>query len=841
MKKIIIKIGTILLSFVLGLIVMSYIYNKGNTDMTGEMAEASLPILYFEDGGELVNPLYGYTGEIDGSCVRGSIMPLDEERILQIVIERYNARIEEVSYEVRSMDMQRLVQDGVLEELQDEGQYLTASLKIKDLLNDGEEYLLILKVLLEDEREVSYFERIANGNREWVQECLAFAMDFHNATLDPDTEYPITQYLEIDSAQSNASFEEVTIHSKYKTVMWGDMAVTQTMEPEISYLEMENDTTALKMEYRVSREDENGNTENYAVEDYFRVRYTERRMYLLDYRRTANRVFENDDTAFYENQLNLGIQSEAINYLVNSEGNVLNFVADGELWSYDSGQNRLASVYSFKNGQDKRGMHDEHEIRMIQIDDTGSMDFAVVGYMNRGRHEGRVGTSIMRYNSLTKTVEELLFLESRDCYEVHALKSGDLLHINREDELFISYGNDIYRIDLNTKEVEILAENLSAACYLISEEGDCLAWQTDNEQYSSRSITTMNMDTGVQNSYTCGEGEYIKPLGFRDTDFVYGIARESDITESFDGSIVFPMAVVRIMDEKGGCIREFDYSANNKYVVGAQVSRNRIELACVSKTAAGQYEEALSEPITSNAEEEAKKIELAYTKHDVKRMEYIFTFQGDIPERKRKVLIPKEILFEENRTMNFETEEETAEYYLVYGQSKMQGIYERLDEAILRAYEVMGSVVDAGGNYVWRRGGRRVNASIDLTPAQDDGAVGSSLEECLQVLLESESSYTDISAELAAGDSAYEILSRHSGKQVISLSGCSLSMVLYYISEGQPVLVLEPSGAAELIVGYDTLNVTIMDAVSGSEHKEGRETAGAKYQNEGCVFISFLE
>ena len=61
--------------------------------MTAHMSEATLPILYFEHDGEYVNPTYGYTSEADASCMRSSVLTLDEERILQIALEKYNANI----------------------------------------------------------------------------------------------------------------------------------------------------------------------------------------------------------------------------------------------------------------------------------------------------------------------------------------------------------------------------------------------------------------------------------------------------------------------------------------------------------------------------------------------------------------------------------------------------------------------------------------------------------------------------------------------------------------------------------------------------------------------------
>ena len=151
----------------------------------------------------------------------------------------------------------------------------------------------------------------------------------------------------------------------------------------------------------------------------------------------------------------------------NEEGSVVNFVVSGELWSYDVAQNKLSKVFSFKNGSDKRGLHEEHEIQLINMEDSGSMDFVVKGYMNRGRHEGEAGVAVMRYDSLTNTTEELLFVESNECSEILAQTVGELLYISYDDKMYLSSAGDIYAIDLNTKSVETLTENLSSDNYII--------------------------------------------------------------------------------------------------------------------------------------------------------------------------------------------------------------------------------------------------------------------------------------------------------------------------------------------------------------------------------------
>ena len=838
MKKIIIKLITILIAFFLGIVTTSYLYNKGNMDMTAHMAEATLPVMYFEYEGNLINQTFGYTSQIDASCLRDAVMPLNDKRLVSIALEKYNAKIEGVSYEVRSSDMEHLIQNGEVENMEESGQYLKGTIKIKDLLETAEEYILVFRVQLENYEDVKYFARITDSSDLLIEACTEFALDFHNATLDSNNIYPITQYLETDTARKETSLAKVDIHSKYKTVIWDGIKVERLDDPSITYLELEDDVVSLNLDYYVNFQNENGENEKYKVQDYFRVRQTNIRMYLLDYERTTERVFSSANQVFEDKSLNLGLQWEEIPHMSNEEGSVVNFVVSDELWSFDIAQNKLSKVFSFKNGNDMRGLHDEFDIQLINIEDSGSMDFIVTGYMNRGRHEGQTGVAVMRYDGLTNTTEELLFIESSASAEVISHTVGELLYISYDDKMYISYGKNIFAIDLNVKSVETLTEGLTADKYIISRDGDMIAWQHGTDRFSSTEITTMDMKTGIRQHYKAKDGEYILPLAFSSDDLLYGICAEEDVAEDFAGNTLFPIYQVRIMNNKGELVRDFDYYSKNKYVISATVENNRINLECVSKNADGTYSQALVEAITSAEEEVVDAVTLSEVKHAVKKTEYVFGFKGKV-EGRRKEIIPKQVLFEGDRTLSLEGEENVAFYS--YGKGNVTGIHSELRKAILTAFDDMGVVTDQNGQVVWERGNRKTRSVLTLANGIEPLDAVGSLEAAIRILLEQEGVYADVNTALENGRSPYQILKQNSKKQPENFTGCNLNSVLYYVSEGNPVLAMTDANSAELIVGYDAQNIYVMNPISGTVSKMGQKDATAKYEACGNVFFSFLK
>jgi uncharacterized protein YvpB len=76
---------------------------------------------------------------------------------------------------------------------------------------------------------------------------------------------------------------------------------------------------------------------------------------------------------------------------------------------------------------------------------------------------------------------------------------------------------------------------------------------------------------------------------------------------------------------------------------------------------------------------------------------------------------------------------------------------------------------------------------------------------------------------------------------VLDLTGCSMTEVLYYVAQGNPVYAINSSGEAVLIVGYDASNVYIYNPKTGSNTTVGQTEASADFEAAGNVFISYVD
>ena len=123
MKKNVIKITTGIVVFVISTLIISMLMNQGNTDMTADMQKASFPLVYINSQGEKINGLHGYVGEMQDNFIRDSITPLLDNRQLEIQVDKYNNEITSLSYEVRSVDGERLVEKTEVTGYTEENKY----------------------------------------------------------------------------------------------------------------------------------------------------------------------------------------------------------------------------------------------------------------------------------------------------------------------------------------------------------------------------------------------------------------------------------------------------------------------------------------------------------------------------------------------------------------------------------------------------------------------------------------------------------------------------------------------------------------------------------------------
>lgn len=98
--------------------------------------------------------------------------------------------------------------------------------------------------------------------------------------------------IEPNGEGDNSTFSHVTIHSNYDHVTWGGLAPQVTGEERWKILETNTAYTSVLLEYEVNCIGEENETDLYTVKEFFRVRMAQGIMYLLNYDRRMEQVFD---------------------------------------------------------------------------------------------------------------------------------------------------------------------------------------------------------------------------------------------------------------------------------------------------------------------------------------------------------------------------------------------------------------------------------------------------------------------------------------------------------------------------------------------------------------------
>lgn len=831
MKKRIIKAGVLIAVFIAALVISSLVINSGTEDEIVDMGAPTLPRISFTVDGTEVNPLFGYVQDMDITAMRDTITPLGADGSLTMNIEDDGNDISDIRYEVYSLDGEDMYADGKAD-VPDEGEQV--SLSIGNILSDEVREAVLKVILTADDETVSYYTRIAAPSDLTTGKCLEYAMDFHDKAINKEGTEDLESHLEPGDESDNTTYQTVNIHSDVTHVQWGDLSPEIVGDVEWSIKESNTVYTSILAKYQVSCQDENGDTALYNVKEFFRVRFLVDTIYLLDYNRDMEQIFQGTASEFDDNGILFGITSQDdVQYETNSDETIVAFVQERNLWLYNGEEDELTEVFSFSDqeGRDMRSKNDQHAVRIISMDDDGNLAFAVYGYMNRGYHEGEVGVGIYYFSVDTNAIEEKAFIPSTKSYAIAADELGKMVYYNHDQSmLYVLADGTLYQIDLDNDKQTTLAKELTEEQYAVSDDGHLMAYQTtggteDGKEDTKKNnadggagtagsaICVMNLKSGDTYTIDAGEGETVRPLGFINGDFVFGKARLSDEGTTVAGEEVSPMYEIEIRNSDNKTEAQYSFEDQNIYTTDILIEENLLTLNRVVKEGK-TYNSTSQEYITNNQEREESSVTLEKYSTDVKETQLRLTFADGIGNTEPELIKPGQIASKEPLTVTLSGGDSGEKFY-VYGMGELVAIYDKAGYAIQRANELSGVVISSNQEYVWERGNR------DLVYSTDAAAFSK------------ESGETSLAA-------CERYMERYEAHQV-DLTGCTLDQVLYVINRGCPVIALVDSNHAVLLTGYTMTDITYIDPDDGKSHTAGISALEKQTESSGNVFIGYIK
>lgn len=840
MRKAVIKGVTFGITFFLALIIISFVLNRGNNDLTVEMSEATYPLVSMQYEDEVYNVMHGYKNQMNESFQRSQISVLGEGREVKAQIQTFQQEITGVSYEVRSADGNRLIENGDITEYENIDNIIQINFFLKDLIEENTEYNLTFLLTMESEEPIRYYTRFIWAPDYHFKEKIDYVNYFHETTFNRENASELTKYLESNSSGDNTTLQTVNIHSSLRQVTWGELVVQKETEPSIQVTDIASQTGNFVVSYIVSTSEGREKT-FYQVEEFYRIRYTTERIYLLEYTRSMNAFLDEEFDNFTDNKLDLGIGTADISLVESEDGNIFVFQNQGRLLSYNINDNEMTVLFSFYDTEnyDIRTIYQGHKMKVLNVDEAGNANFMVYGYMSRGRHEGDVGVQLYFYNSTTNTVEESVYIPYTQSEQVLIEEIERLAYLNWDNIFYIMLDGSLYAIDLENKNYEVVVKDASENSVRVSESNKMVVWQNGDSQYSCESIILMDLSTNRKIEMNAGRGEYILPLGFMGEDLIYGLTRQSDVAMDSNSKVIFPMYKICIQNAEGDILKT--YSEPNVYTVDYSINNNQISLTRVEKTEAGSYQEISDDHIMSNEVVAQGKNVLSTVTNDIYQKVNQIVLKNTVDQKNLKILTPKEVLFEGGRSVQISMESEWDRFY-VFSKGKVEGIFMNSANAFLLADELAGIVLNDEGECIWRRGNRVTRNQIMAIKGAASSETQSSVAVCLNTILEFEGITRNTQMLLSSGTTPYRILEENlPDYQILDLTGSSLEATLFFVNKDIPVFALLSNGDAVLVVGFNELEIVLMDPTTGTLYKRRITEASRWFEENGNVFISYAK
>ncbi|RKM56153.1 hypothetical protein D6855_14935 [Butyrivibrio sp. CB08] len=814
--------------------------------MSAPMAKASLPVVTLVSDGKEINPLHGYISDVDLNYLRGTIMPVGAGREVSYKINTFGNRVWDIAFEVRTINGSSLVENTLITDYKENSDYIEGSFQLKDLITPGTEYMLVMLMDTEVGRARYYTRFVWTEDDKLchMKDELDFVLAFSESTFNKtEMQENYTRYLESNSEGDNTTFNRVNIHSSFNQVTWGDMNITKHTTPDVYVTDLHGQTGSYRLVYRVTVKD--GTVSRlYNVTESYRVRYTTDRIYLLNFDRTMNYIFDSTSYAVGANTIALSISDPELQLVESSGGSAFAFVSENRLYMFNGTENKLAYLFGFYDvdNDDPRTRWDNHSIKILKVDEAGNVKFAVAGYMNRGIHEGCVGIAVYDYNTAINAVEEQAFVESKQSAEILTSYVGSIAYLSSSDVFYCMLDQDIYAIDLGAKTASSVVDNIGAGEYKISEAESTIAWQSDLQ-----SLSLMNLNNKAKSDIKAENGDYIILLGFMGEDLVYGLCHSADVGIDNIGNPIYAMYNIRIEDLDGNTLE--NYHPDGVYVTGVTINGNQLKLTRVVKNEESQnFEATYDDQIISTLKAEAGSNTLSILSVEVFEKIVQITTKNDIKSKQLRVLTPNQTLFEGTRNIVPDIERDVKEkpFYYVYGLDGSVDIYTHPADAVSTAYNKPGVVIGDDNDYIWIKGNllnsNQIMSITRTAESYEDITTIDPTVVCLDLMLRFEGVNRNVQALRDGGQSVTSILKQSLPEaQILELDGCPMQAMLYYVNQDLPVLVMLNDGSSVLLIGFNQQNTVLMNPQNGQVYKYGMNDTEKLFEENGNHFITYVK
>lgn len=811
---------------------------------TTEVSGSTLPTVSIESDGLEVNRLFGYVSAIDEMTMRETITPLRSDRSFTVLISDNGSLVRKLKYEIYTEEGAE-VESGSLTVLDAESGPKRAVITLSETMKSGKEYILKLTLITNKSKRIYYYTRLKMYEDAHLAEKVDFVRYFHDTLLSgsESERTSLKKYLETAKDADTSTYARLNIKSDYDMLNWGELRPTVIWEeiPEIT--EFYDAMASIRLKTLVSIKTEYGN-ELYLVKEDFRLNYTTLRVYLYNYERSMEALFDVAHTSIMKNEFKLGITSDTDAQTACSDSRAYAaFVHGRELYEYDTAKNTLIRVFSFRQDEIDyaRGLNEDHAVRLLNISDSGDIDFVVYGYMDRGEYEGRVGIVLYRFYADECRIEERMYIPFNTTYRILNSEMAEFTYFSDRNVFYFGVFDRIYSYDLLTKELTVLAENVADDEMFFCREQRYLCWQEGTGRARGERIRVLHLESGEINDIMPTQGAFVTLFGRIDDNIVYGEADPADEYIYPDGSTLLPAYRLFIQSGEGRLLKE--YGEDGIYISGTDIDGSMMVIRRMVKGNAYTNEYYATEPDSIMDKLEDRQAPVGVNKRVTDRT--LTEYYVYLPSGVDIKTVPKQqealgTVINFDTTVRIPEQEDRSNMFYVCSFGQVLLATSNAAEAVRAADAAVGTAMSGRGRVIWERGVKAARTTINgITPVDTD-PLTTSVQAAMRMLLLYKNLDVDTTDFICTKETVYEYLSRKMVSTPLELTGITLDEALYYVYKERPVFAVGRSNGY-LITAYNGTTVTYYDPARGKQTQAELEEAVKLFEDSGSIFVSYID
>ncbi len=772
-----------------------------------------LPIVSLKSGDVTVNKLYGYSAELDALAVRDNFVSLDKDNAINIIINERGTDVRKLLYNVYDSFTGKNVADGQISAFNYTSGGKDTRLKLNCEIVPTREYVTELVLINSESRRIYYYFRFKQYDEDYFQKKVNYIMNFSSACRQKNLGFVIP-YLDSTYRGEGTTYSHVDIYDSHYMVCWGDLEPKLVSDINFTVTELYKYLMVARLNYTVSMETDSG-TETYLVTEKFRVNIGSDHIFLLNYERDLEAVFDPSLASIALDQLKLGISSSKnVDIFSTSDNSMMCFVRNHTLYYYNVAENTIINVFSMDKGSlFPSDVYDQHDIKILRMDENGDTAFMVSGYFNNGEYEGKTGILLYEYYRSENRIKELIYIPISETYQHLSAEMGGFAYLNTSDIFYFTAYETLYSYNLSTGNLMTLSDAPIVSSVFCRDEA-YYAWQEDANPTEILLLFP--------------ERDFIKHVKDKDHDvillfdsignnMVCGLGYMSDLSYYSDGTVYYPVTDLCIMNKDETMLKK--YASKDFFIIDADATDTSIRLFRSVRNGNNDYTPADDDYIMiyNEPDVESFSVDIRVTKKMMDEY-YISLPYGYYLNSLPQTANARITVIGASTTVRLDVLEVDTEQYEVYSYGDILGIRNNLTEAIKLAdsIENIGVVTDNKGFPIWERGVMNKNAAVS------------------KKTLETAKGY------LANGFT-----------DTLSLTGATLSEVLYYVYKDMPVYAM-PSPDKIIIITeylesrdelgeYNGVSVIYFDKDTGLEHRDSLDKLSEDLRQNGNVFWAVLE